>query len=191
MADPAEKRASYADVLAAPRHMVAEVIAGVLHTQPRPAVRHAKVSSRLGGRLDGFDADGPDGPGGWWILDEPELHLSGDILVPDVAGWRTETLPELPDAAFLTTPPDWLAEVLSPSTARIDRADKLPVYAREGVGWVWLLDPAARTLEVFRLDGDSYRVHAVWRDDAIVRADPFAAVEIPLAALWGRRAPAE
>ncbi len=190
MADPAQKRATYADVLAAPRHVVAELIRGVLHTHPRPAVRHAKVSSRLGGRLDGFDADGPEGPGGWWILDEPELHLGHepDILVPDLAGWRTDSLPELPDAAFITTRPDWLAEVLSPSTARIDRADKLPIYAREGVGWVWLLDPLARTLEVLRLDGESYRVHAVWRDDAVVRADPFAAIEIPLGSLWGRLA---
>ncbi|MBX3273193.1 MAG: Uma2 family endonuclease [Sandaracinaceae bacterium] len=184
MGDPARRRASYADVLAAPPNVVAELIGGQLYTQARPRLRHAKTGSRLGGRLDGFDHDGRDGPGGWTILFEPELHLGGDILVPDLAGWRRETLPALPDAAYLTVAPDWVAEVVSPSTESIDRAEKVPIYAREGVGWIWLLDPDPRTLEVFRLDGESYRVHAVWRDDAVVRAPPFDAIELPLAPLW-------
>lgn len=187
MADPAKKRATYDDVLRAPRHKVAEVLGGELHLSPRPRVRHAKVGTQLGSRLGGYDEDGPEGPGGWWILFEPELHLREDILVPDFAGWRTSTLAELPDAPFLEVAPDWVAEVLSPSTEHIDRADKVPVYAREGVGWVWLLDPEVRTLEVFRLDGDSYRVHGVWRDDAVVRVEPFAETDLPLAKLFGRR----
>jgi Uma2 family endonuclease len=120
------------------------------------------------------------------LLDEPELHLGAepDILVPDLAGWRREHLPELPDTPFLTVAPDWACEVLSPSTEDIDRVEKLPVYAREGVAHVWLLDPVLRTLEVFRLDGATYRLISTWRADAKVRAEPFDAIELPLASLW-------
>jgi Uma2 family endonuclease len=118
---------------------------------------------------------------------QPELHLGDDILVPDIAGWRVERLPEIPDEAYLTLAPDWACEVLSPSTEAIDRADKAPIYAREGVPWLWMIDPDVRTFEVFQLDRDTYRVHAVDRDDAVVRAEPFDALELPLEALWGRR----
>ena len=121
MGEPADKTATYDDVLAAPSHLVAGVIAGRLYTHARPRIRHAKVGSRLGGRLDGFDRDGGDGPGGWHLLDEPELHLgeAPDIVVPDLAGWRLSTLPELPDAAFLTVAPDWVAEILSPDLPNV------------------------------------------------------------------------
>ena len=83
------------------------------------------------------------GPGGWILLDEPELHLHGDVLVPDLAGWRRERMPELPDAAAFELAPDWICEVLSPSTAASDRAEKMPIYARERVAHVWLVDPIA------------------------------------------------
>lgn len=187
MGDPAERRATYQDVLEVPPHRVAEVLNGRLYTHARPRLRHGKVSTQLGGRLNGFDEDGGDGPGGWWIVFEPELHLGDDILVPDIAAWRVGSLPEIPDDAFLTVAPDWVCEVLSPSTEAIDRADKVPIYARESVEWVWLVDPEVRTLEVFRLDGGAYRVHAVHRDDAVVRAEPFHELELPLSRLWGRR----
>jgi len=188
MGDPADRRAGYQEVLEAPDHRVAEVIGGVLYTHARPRARHARASTRLGQRLGGPFDEGIDGPGGWLILDEPELHLGPgpDILVPDLAGWRRQTLPELPDAAFLTVRPDWVCEVLSPNTEHIDRADKVPVYAREGVGHVWLVDPDPETLEVYRLDGESYRVAGTWRGDATVRAEPFDAVALPLAVLWAR-----
>jgi Uma2 family endonuclease len=126
------------------------------------------------------------GPGGWIVLDEPELHLHGDVLVPDLAGWRRERMPELPDAAAFELAPDWVCEVLSPSTAAVDRADKLPIYAREGVQHAWLLDPTAKTLEVLRLEGDAWRLLATWRDEAVVRAEPFDAFELDLAVLWAR-----
>lgn len=188
MGDPAGKRATYADVLAAPPGRVAEVIGGTLYTHARPRTRHARASSRLGQRLGGPFDEGIGGPGGWLLLDEPELHLGPDpdIVVPDLAGWRRETLPELPDEAFLTTRPDWACEVLSPRTAHVDRADKVPLYARERVTHVWLVDPDPRTLEVLRLDGETYRLVATWRDDAVVRAEPFAALELPLGVLWAR-----
>lgn len=192
MGDTVRKRASYEDVLAASPHEVAEVIAGTLYTHPRPRLRHARASSRLGAELTGPFDKGISGPGGWILLDEPELHLGPpdipgpDILVPDLAGWRRETLPELPDDAFLTVAPDWVCEVLSPSTERIDRADKIPVYARERVAHVWLLDPDIRTLELLHLDGDTYRLIDTFRDDAACRADPFAAIELQLGSLWAR-----
>jgi Uma2 family endonuclease len=175
-------------VLAAPEHVVAEVIDGTLYTHARPGVRHARSASKLGARLDGPFDEGIDGPGGWVLLDEPELHLGPepDIVVPDLAGWRRGRMPELPDAAFITTPPDWVCEVLSPRTEDIDRAEKVPVFARESVGHVWLVDPELRTLEVFRLDGATYRVIETHRGDAIVRAEPFDAIELPLAVLWTR-----
>ncbi len=136
--------------------------------------------SDLGGPFD----RGRGGPGGWHILIEPELHLARDIVVPDLGGWRRDTLVEIPNAAFVTTPPDWVCETLSPSTAGFDRGRKLAVYAREGVAHVWLVDPIARTLEVLALDGPTYRVHGVHHGDASVRAVPFDAIELELGALW-------
>ena len=114
--DTPRRRATYRDVLEAPPHMVAEIVSGTLHTHPRPAPRHARASSALGAKIgDPFDYGG--GPGGWWILDEPELHLADDILVPDIAGWRRERMPDFPDTAFFTLAPDWVCEGRSPGTS--------------------------------------------------------------------------
>ena len=188
MGDPARTRATYDDVLKAPVGAIAEVIDGVLSTHPRPAPAHALASSRLGEELGPPLRRGAGGPAGWILLDEPELHLGSepDILVPDLAAWRRETLPELPDAAYLSVRPDWACEVLSPSTARHDRRTKVPVYLREGVGHVWLVDPHARTLEVLGLDGATYRLIATFADAERVRAAPFEAIELDLALLWAR-----
>ncbi len=187
MGAPAERRATYDDVLDAPPNVVAEVLFGVLHMSPRPAIRHARAGSRLGSRLGGPFDEGRDGPGGWVILDEPELHLGADpdIVVPDLAGWRRERMPRVPrEAAFLTVAPNWICEVLSPSTQAVDRADKMDVYRRERVDHVWLVDPAGETLEVFRLEATSWLRVAVWRGSQSVRAEPFDAVELELGALW-------
>ena len=135
------RRAAYQDVLDAPEHKVAEIVAGTLYTQPRPAAPQARASSSLGIEIDGPFDRGRGGPGGWWIIDEPELHLGEDILVPDLAGWRRETMLEYPDGAFFTMVPDWVYEVLPPSMRRIDLHEKRPVYAREGVGHLWFVDP--------------------------------------------------
>jgi Uma2 family endonuclease len=186
MADPAKKRATYEDVLAAPPHMVAEIIDGELDLQPRPAFPHAVAASALGEELGPPFKRGKGGPGGWMILYEPEVHLGADILVPDLAGWRRERMPETPTTAFTELAPDWVAEVLSPSTYAKDRGRKLAVYAREGVRHVWLVEPAARVLEVLRLDGGSYRIIATLEGDAEVRAEPFDAIELDRAALWAR-----
>jgi len=189
MGDPAKRRATYQDVLDAPPNMVAEVLFGVLHTFPRPRVRHAIASSAIGSELGGPFGRGKGGPGGWVILDEPELHLGSepDILVPDLAGWRRERMPRIPrEEAFVTLPPDWVCEVLSPSTQALDRADKMEIYRRENVTHVWHVDPDGRTLEVFGLDPGLLRYvqAAVWRGDMKVRAEPFDAIELELGVLW-------
>ena len=181
---PTARRATYQDVLDAPANMVAEVVEGALSTHPRPAPPHARASSVLGGKIgDPFDF-GEGGPGGWWIIDEPELHLGEDILVPDIAGWRRERMPEFPDAAFFTLAPDWVCEVLSPSTRELDRHGKRPVYAREGVRHLWFIDPLARDLEAFELRGGEWVLIATARNDDPVSIPPFEAITFPLDALW-------
>jgi Uma2 family endonuclease len=185
MADPARRDATYADLLEVPEHLVAEIVDGELITSPRPALRHALASSALGGELSGPFQRGRGGPGGWWIIFEPELHFGRQVLVPDLAGWRKERVPVLPDAPAMTLAPDWLCEVISPSTGRLDRARKLPLYASMGVNHVWVVDPAARTLEVLRRDEEGWRIVRSFGDDDLVRAEPFEAAEIDLLALWG------
>ena len=184
MADPARRRATYEELLAVPEHLVAEIINGELVTSPRPAPRHARAASSLGGELHGPFDRGRNGPGGWIKLDEPELHLHGDVLVPDLAGWRRERMPELPEAAAFELAPDWACEVLSPATAARDRADKVPIYLREGVSYVWLVDPLNQTLEALRLESGAYRLIGTWRGSAVVRVEPFDALALELSALW-------
>jgi Uma2 family endonuclease len=129
---------------------------------------------------------GKGGPGGWVILDEPELHLHGDVVVPDLGGWRRERMPEVPAAPAFDLAPDWVCEVLSPATVSVDRVDKMPIYARERVTHVWLVDPLAQTLEIFRLEAANYVVRAAWRGSVTVRAEPFDAIELDLGVLWKR-----
>ena len=180
------RRALYEAYLAVPAHRHAEIVRGTLHVMPRPAPRHANAASVLGVRLGGPFQLGEGGPGGWWILDEPELHLEPEEpIVPDLAGWRVETMPELPETAYFTIVPDWVCEVLSKSTEKLDRDDKLPLYAEHGVAHVWLVDPIAQTLEVYVL-GDDRRWREVqhYSGHERVRAAPFAAIELDLNALW-------
>ena len=177
-------RATYQDVLDAPAHRVAEIVDGALYTQPRPAPPHAVASSYLGGELTGPFGKGRGGPGGWWIIDEPELHLGEDILVPDLAGSRRERMADLPDTAYFTLAPDWVCEVLSASTRRLDLHGKRPVYAREGVGYLWLVDPADRTLEAFELHEGQWLLIASAKDDDPVSIRPFDAITFNLSDLW-------
>jgi Uma2 family endonuclease len=182
----AKKLPTYEDVLSAPENVVAEIVNDVLYTHPRPRTIHSQAASTLGEELGPPFKRGRNGPGGWMLLDEPELHLGRAILVPDLAGWRRERLPELPDAPFLTVAPDWVCEVLSPSTEQLDRAEKLPLYARQGVAHAWLVNPEVRTLEVLRLDGATFRLISTHREGDRVRAEPFEAFELDLALLWAR-----
>jgi Uma2 family endonuclease len=176
------ERATYADLEALPEHVVGELIDGELYASPRPANPHAMASSVLGMKLGGAFHRG--GPGGWILLNKVELHLGEDVLVPDIAGWRRERMPRMPRTVGFTLAPDWVCEVLSPSTSRLDRKAKLPVYAREGVRHVWFVDPDTRTLEVLRLDGAHHSPLATHTGTARVRAEPFEALELELATLW-------
>ena len=179
------KGATYEDLLQVPDNLVAEILGGELHASPRPAPPHAAAASALTGGLSGPFQFGRGGPGGWWILAEPELHVGADVLVPDLAGWRRSRMPALPDSAAFSLAPDWVCEVVSPRTERVDRVLKLPVYAREGVGHAWLVNPLARTLEVLRLEGPRWVVASTHGGDEVVRAEPFADVELDLLDLWG------
>jgi Uma2 family endonuclease len=177
---------------AVPSHLVAEIVGGVLHTMPRPARRHTIAASNLGEELGPPFKRGRGGPGGWVILDEPELHLGTmpDILVPDLAGWRRQRMPDAvgeDDAPpYYDLAPDWACEVLSPRTEALDRGEKMPVYARERVRDVWLVDPIEQTLEAFRLDDQRYVLLGVHHGAARVRVEPFDAIELDLAILWSR-----
>lgn len=175
--------ATYEDLLALPEHVVGEIIGGELVVSPRPAPRHAVAKSVLGGELGPPYHSGRGGPGGWWILFEPEL-LDDDVLVSDLAGWRRTRLPVVPETAYFTLAPDWICEVLSPGTARLDRQRKLAIYAREGVSHAWLLDPIARTLERLRLEHGQWVIAGVHGGQDEVRAEPFDATSIALADLW-------
>jgi len=185
------RRATYADLEAVPANKVAELIRGMLHGTPRPAPKRANASSGLDGELRNPFHRGRGGPGGWWILDEPEIHFPDptepgaiDAVVPDLAGWRRDRMPALPDTAYFTLAPDWVCEVLSPRTERTDRGVKRRIFRREGVGHYWLLSPTLRTLEVYRLEAGRWVEVDTWEGDAVVRAEPFEAIALPLAALW-------
>ncbi len=165
------------------------MIGGELYLQPRPAAAHQGISGGVGDELSGPFRRGRGGPGGWLLVAEPEVHLAADILVPDWAGWRRERMNTLPNGAYFDLAPDWICEILSPSTARIDRVRKLPVYAREGVKHAWLIDPRARTLEVFRLETGRWVLLATHAEDEVVRIEPFEAIEFHLEVLWADLAP--
>jgi Uma2 family endonuclease len=185
--DPARKRATYQDILDLPEHIVGEIIDGVLYTSPRPASPHAHATSVIGADLIG-SFHGPPGdrgaPGGWWILDEPELHLGGDVLVPDLAAWRRQRMPTVPNVPYFELAPDWVCEVVSPATGALDRGRKVRIYAREAIPHLWLVDPLAKTLEVYRLESGNWIVGDNYAGNDNVRAEPFDAVAVNLKRWW-------
>jgi len=189
MSPPPKKPATYQDIVDLPEHQVGEIVDGELYVSPRPAARHAKVSSILGMDLGSPFQRGRGGPGGWWIVDEPELHFGQDVLVPDLAGWRRERMPHIPDVPYFELAPDWVCEVLSPSTAKLDVVLKLPRYARAGVKHAWIVDPMNRLLEVFRQEHEQWVLVSTFGGDDKVRAEPFEAVELELADLWLEESP--
>jgi len=180
----ANRAASYDDLRALPDDVVGEIVGGELHASPRPTVPHAAATSVLGEELGPPFKRGRGGPGGWVLLDEPEVHLGPDVIVPDLGGWRRTRMPEIPGTAYISLAPDWVCEALSPSTARLDRGPKLAVYTRERVPHIWFVDPVAQTLELLRLDGETYRLALTATAGDKVRAEPFDAIELDLGLLW-------
>ncbi len=177
----------YAQVVALPEHLVGEVIDGVLHTHARPAPKHAVAGTQAGGDLStsfGKRKPGAAGPGGWWILFEPELKLGRHVLVPDIAGWRRERMPQMPTTAQFHLAPDWICEVVSPDSARTDRMLKLPKYVEYGVAWAWLVDPGNQVVEVFQSDGGRWVLAGSFVGDDPARIPPFDAVELDLSSFW-------
>jgi Uma2 family endonuclease len=184
MSQPKHRPATYADIEALPPHVTGEILFGVLHTQLRPMPRHGNAANEVSGELWGPFGRGRGGPGGWRFLPEPELHLGPHFIVPDIAGWRLDTLPKLPKTAFIETPPDWVCEVMSPSTRRKDRTDKLVIYAAFGIGHCWYVDPSLQTMEVFELTGSKWLLTATFKDADPVCAPPFEAHTFALDVLW-------
>ena len=192
--DPAPKLSPFPGIapdvweayLNAPPHMVAEIIDGELSLMSRPRPRHSKSASVLNGRLGRFGDPDEGDPGGWIILPEPELHLGPrpDIVIPDLAGWRRERLPEEPADAAIALAPDWVCEILSDSTEALDRGKKRRIYRREGVKHYWIVDPRIQTLEVYRLDNGRWNELDTHEGDAVVRAEPFESMALDLARLW-------
>jgi len=176
----------YAELEALPEGLTGEIINGRLYAQPRPANLHALAGSNLGGELYSPYHRGRGGPGGWWILDEPEIHFVRDteVLVPDLGGWRRERLPRLPRDHRIEVAPDWVCEILSPSTARKDRMTKMPAYARYGVAYLWLVDPLVQTLEAFALREGRWTVIGLFQEQEVVSVEPFQDIALELGALW-------
>lgn len=175
-----------------PSNVVGEILDGELFASPRPASPHAFAATVIGSDLvGGFQRPpgDPKGLGGWWLLDEPELHFGDDVVVPDVAGWRHARLPRVPDTAAFTLAPDWVCEVISPSTARIDRGQKMQIYARAGVEWMWIVDPLLQTVEPYRLESGRWVVLPVVSGEEVVRLEPFAALEVSMGRWWAASAP--
>jgi len=185
MSEACQRTAVYEDLYTIPDAMIGQIISGELFAMPRPSPRHANSASVLTILIGKTFAVKNGGPGGWVILYEPEIQLGSHTLVPDIAGWKKERLPELPETNWIAVPPDWICEVLSPGTARIDRKKKMPIYAQFGVPYLWLVDPIEKTMEIFKLNAGNWVLMSVYSEDDLVRAEPFQEIEIPLDSLWG------
>lgn len=177
--------ATWNDLLELPEDSIGEIVDGELIVMPRPDRPHVQVASDLGVLLGAAFRFGSGGPGGWVILDEPRLRLGPDIRVPDLAGWRRERYVNLPRRGPIPVVPDWVCEVLSPSTERVDRTHKRALYLREGIGHLWLIHPEARTLEVHRRTDAGWLLAGMYEAEERVRAEPFEAMELDLGLLFG------
>ena len=183
----ARRDALYAELEALPPNFVGEILGGELYASPRPRPRHSLANVRLIRALGPFDQEpGEEGPGGWVFLVEPELHLGNEVLVPDLAGWRRERMLELPESVGIELAPDWVCEVLSPSTAAIDKGRKMGSYAREGVTHLWLVDPALQSLDTYRLENGRWLLLGTHVGEVTVRAEPFEALVLEPGRLWRR-----
>ncbi len=188
MSEEAIKKANYDDLFKLSENRVGEIINGELHSMPRPSPKHANVSSSLMGEIWGpYRLGRHGGPGGWWILSEPEIQLGEHTIVPDLAGWKKESLPSLPETNWFSVPPDWVCEILSPGTMRIDRIIKMPIFAHHGVSFLWMINPFIKIFETFRLESGLWLLLNTFMENDKVRAEPFEKIEIDLKYLWEDR----
>ncbi len=184
MAESAKRKVRYEDLYDLPENMIGEIVDDELHALPRPSPRHAKAASDLGATLVYPYRFGRGGPGGWIILDEPEIRLGEHTLVPDLAGWKKERFPSSIKTNWIGVAPDWVCEVLSPNTMRLDKTKKMPIYATHNVKHIWLLNPIDKTLDVFKLASGGWLLLNSYAENDKARAEPFQETEIDLSDLW-------
>ena len=185
MPEAAKRGAVYEDLYGIPEGTVGEIINGELIVGPRPSRQHGFSAYALGGELlPPYQFGRGGGPGGWVIIGEPEIKFGEHYLVPDIAGWRRERFPEAEETNWISAAPDWISEILSPGTVRVDRIKKTTIYAEHGVPYLWFIDPMAKTLEVFKLEARGWLLRSVFGDSDKVRAEPFVDIEIDLKNLW-------
>lgn len=185
MAARVREHATYEDLIRLPENMVGELIDGELYASPRPAGPHTVTASGLAFALGPSFQWGRGGPGGWWITFEPELHLGRNVLVPDLAGWRRERMPEIPKGHAFTIVPDWICEVTSPSSGRLDRVKKMPVYGAADVAFAWIVEPEQQTLEAYGRQNDRWVLLGAYGEEPVARIQPFEAIELELSLIWG------
>ncbi|MDR3569792.1 MAG: Uma2 family endonuclease [Syntrophobacteraceae bacterium] len=181
---PAKELATYKDLYSIPEDTIGEIIGGELIATPRPAPRHSHVVTILSEELGPPYRRGRSGPGGWIFLYETEIRLGEDTVVPDLAGWRKERFPPQFEHNWIPVSPDWLCEVLSPGSFRSDKVKKMPLYARHGVGYIWLIDPVAMAMDAFRLESGRWSLLGSFTENDKVRVEPFQEIEIDLGDFW-------
>ncbi len=199
MTEPARKVYTYEDILALDEKLHAELLDGMIYIDgvplgsvvptvgmaPAQLPRHAKSQRVLGKIIGGpFDDDhGDGGPGGWWIFIEVDVLLASGTVRPDLSGWRRERLPQ-PDVRPIATRPDWVCEIISPTSIRQDRVAKRRAYAKAGIPHYWIVDPDARTLEALELQSDRWLEVGTWSEGDVARIAPFEPVEVPVGRLF-------
>lgn len=198
MAARIKEHAAYEDLLRAPENMVAELVDGELYTWPRPRGTHGRAAMNIATAINIRYGQGSGGIGGWWIIGEPELHFPADravrdrgrargkqIVVPDIGGWRVTRMPLPPSSHVFDVVPDWVCEIISPSTKRFDWGKKLALYASNGVPWAWYVDVDDRQLHVMQLVNGEWVIKHIYAGNDVVRAEPFPDAEIDLEWVWG------
>jgi Uma2 family endonuclease len=185
LAHKLDRPATLADLDALPTTWRGEIIDGELHAFPRPSFTHANFEGSVLENLRSPFQRGRGGPGGWWIITEPGIQLArSPEFSPDLGGWRKTRMPHPPRTGPVTVVPDWICEVLSPSTRNHDLVKKRRFYAEIGVAFLWYIDPPARALTVSKLQDGRWVELGVHGPDEKIRAEPFDAIEIDLAVWW-------
>ncbi|MBF0498142.1 MAG: Uma2 family endonuclease [Deltaproteobacteria bacterium] len=185
MAELARKIATYEDLYSIPENMTGEIIDGELIVTPRPSRKHAYATSALDKKIGTpYQYGEGGGPGGWIFLMDQEIKLGENIVVPDLAAWKRERFPVLEETNWISVAPNWVCEILSPSTFRNDKVKKMPLYARHAVEHIWLIDPVAMTMDVFRLESGRWVLLGSYAEQGKVRVEPFQEIELDLSDLW-------